>query len=76
VRFWRGVVQHGRRRAEEMREAAVAVGATGVAPHMTAATADVQGWIAMLRADGVFATAAADAGWRELADLVRRETEE
>ena len=74
--FWRRVVQHGRRRAEEMREAAVAVGDTGVAPRMTTATADVQGWIATLRAEGVFATAAADAGWRELADLVRREADE
>jgi hypothetical protein len=59
-----------------MREAAVAVGDTGVAPRMTTVTADVQGWIAMLRAEDVFATAAPDAGWRELADLVRRETEE
>ena len=74
--FWRRVVQHGRRRAEEMREAAVAIGDTGIAPRMTTATADVQEWIATLRAEGVFATAAADAGWRELADLVGCETGE
>jgi 3-hydroxyisobutyrate dehydrogenase-like beta-hydroxyacid dehydrogenase len=74
--FWRRVVQHGRRRAEEMREAAVMVGDTGIAPRMTTATADVQAWIAALRAEGVFATAAADASWRELADLVGRETDE
>jgi 3-hydroxyisobutyrate dehydrogenase-like beta-hydroxyacid dehydrogenase len=73
---WRRVMQHGRRRAEEMREAAATVGDTGIAPRMTTATADVQGWIAMLRAEGAFATAAPDAGWCELADLVRRETEE
>jgi hypothetical protein len=59
-----------------MREAAVAVGDVGVAPRMTTAPADVQGWIAMLRVEDVFATAAPDAGWRELADFVRRETEE
>jgi 3-hydroxyisobutyrate dehydrogenase-like beta-hydroxyacid dehydrogenase len=74
--FWRRVVQHGRRRAEEMREAAMTVGDSGIAPRMTTATADVQEWIATLRAEGVFATAAADAGWRDLADLVRRETDE
>jgi 3-hydroxyisobutyrate dehydrogenase len=74
--FWRRVVQHGRRRAEEMREAAVTIGDAGIAPRMTTATADVQEWIATLRAEGVFATAAADAGWCELADLVRREMDE
>ena len=74
--FWRRVVEHGRRRAEEMREAAMMVGDTGIAPRMTTATADVQAWIAALRAEGVFATAAADASWRELADLVGRETDE
>ena len=74
--FWRRVVQHGRRRAEEMREAAMMVGDSGIAPRMATATADVQEWIATLRAEGVFATAAADAGWRELADLVGRETGE
>jgi hypothetical protein len=59
-----------------MREAAVMVGDTGIAPRMTTATADVQAWIAALRAEGVFATAGADASWRELADLVGRETDE
>jgi 3-hydroxyisobutyrate dehydrogenase-like beta-hydroxyacid dehydrogenase len=74
--FWRRVMQHGRRRAEEMREAAATVGEAAIAPRMTAATADLQDWIARLRAEGAFATVAADAGWRELADLVGRETEE
>jgi 3-hydroxyisobutyrate dehydrogenase-like beta-hydroxyacid dehydrogenase len=70
--FWRRVVQHGRRRAEEMREAASTVGDAGVVSHMAAATADLQGWIAALRADGLFADAAADGSWRELADCVLR----
>jgi len=74
--FWRRVVQHGKRRAEEMREAAVAVADAGVTPRMAQATADVHSWIATLRAEGVFATAAADADWRELARLIMRETEE
>ena len=71
--FWQRVVQHGRRRAEEMREAAVTVGDADVAPRMASATADVQAWVAALRAAGVFADAPSDAGWRELADRVRRE---
>jgi len=70
--FWRRVVQHGRRRAEEMREAAVTVGDVGIASRMTTATADVQAWVAMLRADGVFASAGADATWRDLADRIER----
>jgi 3-hydroxyisobutyrate dehydrogenase len=73
--FWRRVVQHGRRRAEEMREAAVTVTDAGIASCMATASADVQAWIAMLRAEGVFASAGADATWRELADLVPRKTD-
>jgi 3-hydroxyisobutyrate dehydrogenase-like beta-hydroxyacid dehydrogenase len=68
--FWRRVVQHGRRRAEEMREAAVTVEDAGFTPRMTSATAEVQAWIAALRAEGVFVDAGADATWRELADLI------
>ncbi|MGE5171598.1 MAG: DUF1932 domain-containing protein [Rudaea sp.] len=70
--YWRRVVQHGRRRAEEMREAAATIGDAGVAPRMAQASADVQAWIAALRVKGVFADAPADAGWRELADRVER----
>ena len=58
--FWQRVVQHGRRRAEEMREAAVTVADAGIAPRMATATAEVQSWIAMLRRDGVFAAVATD----------------
>jgi hypothetical protein len=69
---WRRVVQHGRRRAEEMREAATTVADAGIASRMATATADLQAWMAGLRADGVFADAAAEASWRELADCVLR----
>jgi len=65
-------VQHGRRRAEEMREAATTVADAGIASRMATATADLQAWMAGLRADGVFADAAAEASWRELADCVLR----
>lgn len=71
--FWHRVVQHGRRRAEEMREAAATVRDAGITPHMASATAQTQDWIAMLRREGVFDAAASDGGWRDLADLVARE---
>jgi 3-hydroxyisobutyrate dehydrogenase len=70
--FWRRVVQHGRRRAEEMREAAVTVADAGGTPHMAGATADVQAWMASLRAQGMFDAAGKEAGWRELADSIKR----
>ena len=71
--FWTRVVQHGRRRAEEMREAAVTVADGGIAPRMAGATADVQAWIAALRAQGAFDDAGKDGDWRTLADRVPRD---
>lgn len=68
--FWQRVVQHGKRRAEEMREAAVTVGDAGIEPRMASATADVQAWISALRASGVFEKGSGE-GFRELADRVR-----
>jgi 3-hydroxyisobutyrate dehydrogenase-like beta-hydroxyacid dehydrogenase len=68
--FWRRVVQHGRRRSEEMREAAVTVSDAGGSPHMAGATAEVQAWMAMLKSEGVFEGTGKDAGWRELADAI------
>jgi 3-hydroxyisobutyrate dehydrogenase len=70
--FWKRVVQHGKRRAEEMREAAVTVTDTGVAPRMASAAADVQAWIAELRQSGAFEDLAGDAGFRALVDRVPR----
>jgi 3-hydroxyisobutyrate dehydrogenase-like beta-hydroxyacid dehydrogenase len=43
------VAQHGKRRAEEMREVAVTVHEAGLAPHMAAATAERQDWVAAMR---------------------------
>jgi 3-hydroxyisobutyrate dehydrogenase-like beta-hydroxyacid dehydrogenase len=68
--FWRRVVQHGKRRAEEMREAAVTVTDAGVEPRMASATADVQASIAAMRASGVFEEAAKDASFRDLSEGV------
>jgi 3-hydroxyisobutyrate dehydrogenase-like beta-hydroxyacid dehydrogenase len=66
--FWQRVVQHGRRRAEEMREAAVTVREAGIEPTMAAATADQQQAVAALAAAGAFAALGKDAAWRDFAD--------
>jgi 3-hydroxyisobutyrate dehydrogenase-like beta-hydroxyacid dehydrogenase len=71
--FWQRVVAHGRRRSEEMREAAVTVADAGIEPRMASAAADVQAWIAALRAEGAFGDTPKNADWRALADRVRRE---
>jgi 3-hydroxyisobutyrate dehydrogenase-like beta-hydroxyacid dehydrogenase len=70
--FWRRVVQHGQRRAEEMREAAITVSDAGVDARMASAAADVQAWIAGLRKSGVFDEMSKEAGFRDLADRVPR----
>jgi len=66
--FFSRVAQHGKRRAEEMREVAVTVREAGLDPHMAAATAERQDWMAKLAARGAFAGVGAEAGWREYAD--------
>lgn len=68
--FWQRVVQHGKRRAEEMREAAVTVDDAGFEGRMAAATAQMQQWIASLAADGAFAGSGKAADWRTLADRI------
>ena len=62
------VVQHGKRRAEEMREAANTVRAAGFDSFMPAATADKQQWVANLAEEGVFKGIAKDARWQDCAD--------
>jgi 3-hydroxyisobutyrate dehydrogenase-like beta-hydroxyacid dehydrogenase len=62
------VAKHGRRRAEEMREAAVTVREAGFEPWMSAATAKKQDWVAELAKRGVFRELAAKPGWRDYAD--------
>jgi 3-hydroxyisobutyrate dehydrogenase-like beta-hydroxyacid dehydrogenase len=70
--FFQRVVAHGKRRAEEMREAAATVREAGLEPLMASAIADRQAWMAALAAAGVFAGAPRDADWRELADRIAR----
>jgi 3-hydroxyisobutyrate dehydrogenase-like beta-hydroxyacid dehydrogenase len=66
--FFSRVVQHGQRRAEEMREAANTVREAGFAPLMAAATADKQQWVADQAAARVFEGIAKDAPWQAYAD--------
>ena len=70
--FWKRVVQHGRRRAEEMREAAVTVREAGIEPTMASAIADTQAAMAALAAGGVFDAAGSDPRWRDFADRIPR----
>ncbi|MCG6876143.1 MAG: DUF1932 domain-containing protein [Betaproteobacteria bacterium] len=64
------VARHGRRRAEEMREAAVTVQEAGLAPHMAAASADRQDMVAGLAAQGAFAGMEEAGDWRAYADRI------
>ncbi len=59
--FFSRVVQHGQRRAEEMRESANAVREAGFEPTMTAAIAGKQQWMADQASAGVFNGLAMDA---------------
>jgi 3-hydroxyisobutyrate dehydrogenase-like beta-hydroxyacid dehydrogenase len=69
------VALHGKRRAEEMREVAVTVREAGLAPHMAAATAERQDWVAGLRGAAGLGEVAKDANWREYADRLIRSLE-
>lgn len=66
--FFSRVVQHGKRRAEEMREAANTVEEAGFQPVMAAAIAEKHDWVAVVARDGVFNGIAKDAPWQEYAD--------
>jgi 3-hydroxyisobutyrate dehydrogenase-like beta-hydroxyacid dehydrogenase len=66
--FFSRVVQHGQRRAEEMREAANTVQDAGFAPAMAAAIADKQQWVADQARAGVFRDLPKGARWQEYAD--------
>jgi 3-hydroxyisobutyrate dehydrogenase-like beta-hydroxyacid dehydrogenase len=70
--FFSRVVQHGKRRAEEMREAANTVKEAGFEPFMTTATAAKQQWVADQAAAGVFADLPKDAAWQAYADALLR----
>ena len=73
--FWSRVVQHGKRRAEEMRESAATVGEAGFEGVMAAAIAARHQWVADLAATGLFGGIPKDANWREFADRIPRPRE-
>jgi len=66
--FFSRVVQHGQRRAEEMREAANTVREAGFSPFMASAIADKQQWVADRARTGVFQGLVKDATWQDYAD--------
>ena len=69
--FFQRVVQHGRRRAEEMREVSVTVREAGLDPWSASGTAERQAWVADLVDAGALGergTPAAD--WRVHADAI------
>jgi len=68
--FFSRVVQHGKRRAEEMREAANTVLEAGFNPTLTSAIADKQLWVADKARDGLFADIGNEADWKEFADIL------
>ena len=77
--FFQRVIQHGRRRAEEMREAAVTVREAGLDPWSAAGTAERQAWVAELTDAALFGKTATSkphkprgrrADWRTAADLM------
>ena len=66
--FFSRVVQHGKRRAEEMRESANTVREAGFEPFMASAIADKQQWVADQAAAGVFDGLDKKARWQDYAD--------
>ena len=69
------VIEHGRRRSEEVREVAVTVREAGLVPHSAAGTAERQAWVADLADAGHFGARgtpgfARSADWRTEADRI------
>jgi 3-hydroxyisobutyrate dehydrogenase-like beta-hydroxyacid dehydrogenase len=71
--FFSRVIRHGRRRAEEMREAAATMREVGLEPILASAIADRQAWVADLAQGGTFTDATSATGWRECADAIERD---
>lgn len=75
--FFQRVIEHGRRRSEEMREVAVTVQEAGLTPWLAQASADRQAHMADVADAGVFGTRgeagfARSADWRIEADRLLR----
>jgi 3-hydroxyisobutyrate dehydrogenase-like beta-hydroxyacid dehydrogenase len=73
--FFQRVIEHGRRRSEEVREVAETVREIGLEPWSSQGTAERQGWVADLADEGLFGTKgsgefARSADWRTEADRI------
>jgi len=73
--FFQRVIEHGRRRAEEVREVAETVREIGLTPWSSQGTAERQAWVADLADEGVFGAKgtkefARSADWRIEADRI------
>jgi 3-hydroxyisobutyrate dehydrogenase-like beta-hydroxyacid dehydrogenase len=73
--FFQRVIEHGRRRSEEVREVAVTVEEAGLEPWSASGTAQRQAWVADLADAGVFGSKgqpgfARSADWRTEADRI------
>jgi len=77
--FFQRVIEHGRRRSEEVREVAVTVREAGLVPHSASGTADRQAWMADLADAGLFGEKgtpgyARSPDWRREADRILNRT--
>ncbi len=71
--FFQRVIQHGRRRAEEVREVAATVREVGLEPWSASGTAARQAWVADLADEGLFGDKATTRDdWRVEADRILR----
>jgi 3-hydroxyisobutyrate dehydrogenase-like beta-hydroxyacid dehydrogenase len=73
--FFQRVIEHGRRRSEEVREVAQTVREAGLEPHSASGTAERQAWVADLADEGLFGERgtpafARSADWRVEADRI------
>jgi 3-hydroxyisobutyrate dehydrogenase-like beta-hydroxyacid dehydrogenase len=73
--FFQRVIEHGRRRSEEVREVAETVREIGLTPWSSQGTAERQAWVADLADEGVFGERgregfARSADWRTEADRI------
>jgi hypothetical protein len=73
--FFQRVIEHGRRRAEEVREVAETVREIGLTPWSAQGTAERQAWVADLADDGLFGPKGAQGfarspDWRTEADRI------
>jgi 3-hydroxyisobutyrate dehydrogenase-like beta-hydroxyacid dehydrogenase len=79
--FFQRVIEHGRRRSEEVREVAVTVREAGLEPWSAAGTAERQAWVADLADAGLFGAKgtpdfARSADWRVEADRLLKKVHE